>query len=85
MRCGNSESDCPWFDAQRCGNDPYWNTGTVPRAITYKGKRRCDVCGTDCSETKTINGAIIDLNEALMKQLTGSTLSTFTNALWRFS
>lgn len=73
----------PFFDKNACGEDRYWETGTVPRAITYKNKKVCEVCNVPCDQyTRTINGAIIDLSPDLMRDLGGS--GTITNALWRF-
>jgi len=63
----------PFFDAVACGSDRYWETGTVPRAITYKNKKVCEVCNVPCDQyTRTINGAIIDLSPDLMRDLGGS-------------
>lgn len=76
----------PLFDANWCGTDPYWNTGTTPRAITYKGKKRCEVCkpnDSNCKDTTVINGAIIDISKNMRNAL-GAT-GTIPNAQWRFA
>ena len=74
----------PLFDANLCGSDAYWNTGTEPRSQAHKGEKRCELCGSDCSKDKVvINGAIIDLSPNFMTALGGT--GTITNAYWRFS
>lgn len=76
----------PFFDANWCNGDPYWNTGTTPKSITYKGMTRCQVCkpnDSTCTDTRVINGAIIDISKSLRDALGGS--GTIPNAQWRFA
>jgi hypothetical protein len=78
----------PFFDVNCCNFDEYWYTGTVPKAQTYEGEWRFDVCGSSsCSpptyNNRRINGAIIDLNTEMMSSL-GPT-ENILNAHWRFA
>ncbi|USG67785.1 hypothetical protein NDK47_11120 [Brevibacillus ruminantium] len=75
----------PYFDANYCKKDEYWNTGTVPLAEQYDGKQRCEACGVPCNTTgdkRKISRAIIDLSPQMMSSLGGSTEVT---AAWRFT
>ncbi|WP_144941249.1 hypothetical protein [Paenibacillus sp. 32O-W] len=76
----------PYFDADRCGSDYYWNTGDVPRAQKpdYYDKKRCEKCGTDCNKDPLVmKGAIIDISPNMMSQLGAS--GEVQNACWRFT
>lgn len=76
----------PWVPVPNstCGDDPYWNTGTIPFSVQHEGELRCQVCNIDCAKDNYLrfNGAIIDLGTQLMRDLGGS--GTITNAIWRF-
>lgn len=74
----------PWVPYRNCGEDRYWNNGTVPFAQQHQGEKRCALCTCPAGANDyTINGAILDVSSTVLNAVGAS--GTLTNGVWRFT
>lgn len=71
----------PWYT-----DDPYWQSGTVPKAVQNQGNTRSGTLENgQRSSTLRINGAAIDLTWKTWSDLGVSTRSVLSEVNWRFA